>query len=77
VQISRVVFYAPSGAEISLSDATATNPGGSNPRGEEPQRVLESRSFLDNVVILHLLLSSSPFSFAFYHKKYKSNVLSL
>jgi hypothetical protein len=65
VQISRVVFYAPSGAEISLSDATATNPGGSNPHGEEPQRVLDSRSFLDYFASLVIQFT---FSFAFYYE---------
>jgi hypothetical protein len=53
VQISRVVFYDPFGAEISLSGASATNPGGSNPSGEEPQRVLDSRSLSNYIVILY------------------------
>ena len=40
VQISEIEFYY-SGTKLSFSGATATNPGGSNPVGEEPSKSID------------------------------------
>lgn len=40
VQLSEIEFYY-SGIKISLTGATATNPGGSNPVGEEPSKAID------------------------------------
>jgi len=40
VQISEIEFYF-SGTKLSFSGATATNPGGNNPVGEEPAKAID------------------------------------
>lgn len=40
VQLSEIEFYY-SGNKLSLTGATATNPGGSNPVGEEPSKAID------------------------------------
>ncbi len=43
VQISEIEFYY-SGTKISFAGATATNPGGSNPAGEEPDKAIDGNT---------------------------------
>lgn len=40
VQVTEIEFYF-SGTKISTTGATATNPGGSNPVGEEPDKIID------------------------------------
>ena len=40
VQMAEIEFYF-SGTKVSVSGATATNPGGSNPTGEEPSKAID------------------------------------
>jgi hypothetical protein len=40
IQLSEIEFYF-SGTKLSLAGATATNPGGSNPVGEEPSKAID------------------------------------
>jgi len=40
VQMTEIEFYL-SGTKISTTGATATNPGGSNPVGEEPSKAID------------------------------------
>lgn len=43
VQLSEIEFYY-SGTKLSLTGATATNPGGSNPVGEEPSKSIDGNT---------------------------------
>ncbi len=43
VQISEIEFYF-SGTMVSFAGATATNPGGSNPAGEEPSKAIDGNT---------------------------------
>ena len=53
VQMTEIEFYF-SGTKISTSGATATNPGGSNPVGEEPAKAIDGSTatkWLDNNIL--------------------------
>ena len=43
VQISEIELYF-SGTKVSFAGATATNPGGSNPAGEEPSKAIDGNT---------------------------------
>ena len=48
VSMGQIIFYSNSGAEIDMSGAVATNPGGSNPVNEGPEKTLIAASLTSN-----------------------------
>ena len=48
VSMGQIIFYSNSGAEIDMSGVVATNPGGSNPVNEGPEKTLIAASLTSN-----------------------------